>query len=71
LTLLYAPVYKSELFYDQEHFYHVLKTEFGDCEFLDYSHLDIPNEYRYDAHHLNKNGAKYFTKILAEVLKLK
>jgi hypothetical protein len=71
LTLLYCPVYKLELFYDQEYFYSVRNTMFGNCEFLDYSHLSIPNEYRFDAFHLNGKGAKYFTKILAEKLNLK
>jgi hypothetical protein len=70
LTLLYPPMYKPELFYDQEYYYRILKTNFGDCEFLDYSHLSIPDEYRYDAHHLNGQGAKYFTKILVEELGL-
>jgi hypothetical protein len=59
-------MYKPELYYDQEYFYQSLKMNFNDIEFWDYSHLNIPDEYRYDAHHLNGEGAKYFTKIFAE-----
>jgi hypothetical protein len=72
LTLLYCPMYKPELYYDQEYYYNVLKTKFNDIEYLDYSHLDIPMNFRRDAHHLNtKYGTPYFTQLLAERLGLK
>jgi hypothetical protein len=72
LTLLYCPMYNPELYYDQDYYYNVLKTKFGDVEFLDYSHLELPNEFRRDAHHLgNKKGSTYFTKVMAERLGLR
>jgi hypothetical protein len=64
-------MYKPELYYDQEYYYKILKTEFGDVEYWDYSHLDIPVNLRRDAHHLSsEEGASYFTKLIAEQLEL-
>lgn len=66
LILMQCPVLNLDYYYDMEYFYGNLKEEFGDIEFVDYSDLDIPFEYRYDAHHLNKNGAVYFTEKLKQ-----
>lgn len=66
LILLQCPVLHLEYYYDMDYFYNALHKEFSDIEFADFSELDIPDEYRYDPHHLNKAGAEYFTKILKE-----
>jgi hypothetical protein len=66
LTFLYCPMYKPELFYDQQYYYNALERHFGNIDLWDYSHFDIPIEYFKDAHHLNEVGAKYFTSILKE-----
>jgi hypothetical protein len=68
LILLYCPVYKPGLYYNQEYYYSILEKEFKNIEYWDYSSLDIPLEFRMDAHHLNKTGAKYFTEIIRERL---
>ena len=61
LYLLYCPVYKPELCYDQDYYYDAYKKYFSDVELLDYSHLPMEDYERYDAHHLNKRGAEIFT----------
>ena len=70
LTLLYCPMYKPELYYDQAYYYNILNMEFGNIEYLNYNNLDIPDNYRADSHHLNSRGAIYFTKTIAERLGL-
>jgi hypothetical protein len=64
LTFLYCPVYMPELYYDQQYYYEIIKNEFSEIELWDYSHLNIPVHYRADPHHLNEEGALYFTKIV-------
>ena len=61
---LYFPVYKPELFYDQQYYYSALRDSFPKLEVHDYSHLDLPDSCRFDAHHLNWNGAQVFTRRL-------
>jgi hypothetical protein len=68
LILLYCPVYKPELYYNQEYYYSILEKEFKDIEYWNYSDLDIPFKFRMDPHHLNKDGAKYFTEIIGRRL---
>jgi hypothetical protein len=64
LILLYCPVYKPELYYDHEYYYNVLETDFKNIEYWNYSDLDIPVNFRVDPHHLNKDGARYFSEII-------
>lgn len=61
LYLLYCPVYKPELSYDQDYYYSAYNKYFSDVELLDYSHLPMKDNERYDAHHLNQRGAEIFT----------
>lgn len=65
LSLIYCPMYKPEYYYDQNYFYSQLK-KFGDVKFYDYSHWTVPDSCRYDAHHLNEDGAKLFTRELMQ-----
>ena len=64
LYLLYMPMYKPQLFYDQKYYYEVYKEQFAKTELLDYSHWECPDNFRADEHHLNIFGAKMFTKEL-------
>ena len=66
LILLQCPVLHLDYYYDMDYFYHALQENYSDIEFADFSDLEIPDEYRYDPHHLNKDGADYFTKVLME-----
>lgn len=63
LSLIYCPMYKPDYFYNQNYFYSQLK-KFSDVKFYDYSHWAVPDSCRYDAHHLNADGAKLFTQEL-------
>ena len=66
LFLVYFPVYHPEYYYDQDYYYEQIgkiKPSEG-IKFLDYSNYPIPDSCRYDAHHLNKDGAEMFTKII-------
>lgn len=58
---IYYPVYKPEYYYDQTYYYETIRNKFPDLEVLDYSHWEVPDSARYDAHHLNKFGAQLFT----------
>ena len=71
LILLQCPVLHLDYYYDMDYFYNALRENFSDIEFADFSDLEIPDEYRYDPHHLNKDGAKYFTKVLMERYNIK
>lgn len=64
LYFVYPPVLEPELFYDQENYYDFHNQYYKNIELLDYSHLEIPKEYRKDKNHLNYYGANYFTKHL-------
>ena len=64
LFFIYCPVYKPELYYDQDYYYNAYKTHFSDVELFDYSHFPIPNDGFVDAHHLNYKGAMIFTQEL-------
>lgn len=68
LSLIYCPMYKPEYYYDQDYFFSQLKS-FSDVKFYDYSHWNVPDSCRYDAHHLNEDGAKLFTKELMKTFK--
>ena len=57
--------------YTMDYFYNALHENFSDIEFADFSDLEIPDEYRYDPHHLNMDGAEYFTKVLMERYNIK
>lgn len=70
LYLLYCPVYKPEFYYDQDYYYTVISKlkKNRNVTYLDYSHFNLPDSCRYDAHHLNAKGAKLFTtEILREI----
>lgn len=71
LILLYMPVFKPEEFFDHAYFYNAYDSLYSEVKFLDYSKLDIPENYRSDEHHLNKTGAKYFTERLYEDMRTK
>lgn len=62
--LIYLPMYNPEQFYDQSYYYNLYNTKYPDYELLDYSTMVIPDNYRADEHHLNKDGAIFFTKLL-------
>lgn len=66
LILLQCPVLHLDYYYDMDYFYKALHENFSDIEFVDFSNLEIPDEYRYDPHHLNKDGAEYFTNKLIQ-----
>lgn len=66
LYFLYCPVYKPEFYYDQDYYYNAYRENFNDVELLDYSHFNIDIKDRYDAHHLNANGAIVFTNELKQ-----
>jgi len=61
LFFIYCPVYKPELYYDQDYYYNAYKTNFGDVKLFDFSHFPIPEDGFVDAHHLNYKGAMIFT----------
>ena len=67
LYLIYFPMYHPEYFYDQDYYYERIK-ELGDVNYLDYSHFEMDDSLRFDAHHLNKNGAAVFTRQLCKDL---
>ncbi len=67
LYLLYCPMYKPEYYYDQDFFYERIK-QLGDVHFLDYSGMELADSLRYDAHHLNRQGAEVFTRQLCKDL---
>ena len=69
LVLIYCPMYKPEYYYDQDYYYRQLEG-LGKVTYLDYSHLEIEDSLRYDAHHLNKKGAEVFTRQLCNDLNL-
>lgn len=64
LYLLYYPVYRPELFYDQDFCNKNRIKYFSDVEYLDYSNWLCDDDERLDAHHLNYKGADQFTKEL-------
>ena len=70
LALIYCPMYKPEYYYDQSYYYTQLES-FSDVPFYDYSHWDVPDSCRYDAHHLNRKGAELFTQELKNIFDFK
>lgn len=66
LYLVGYPIYKESYFYDTHFCDSMRNLMFEDVDYLDFRILELPPEYRYDAHHLNKQGAKVLTKIIKE-----
>lgn len=64
MYFIYMPVLFASDFYDQEYYYNAYEQNFSQIELLDYNALDVPDSYRADEHHLNKEGAVFFTKKL-------
>lgn len=64
LYFVYFPMFKAEDYYDQEYYFHIYDKYFKDVELLNYRDLEIPDSLRYDEHHLNSDGAIWFTKFL-------
>ncbi len=62
LMFLETPTFHPEYFYDQDYFYRAYKENFSEIEFYDYSKWPMSDSERWDAHHLNHQGAKRFTK---------
>lgn len=52
--------------YDFKEFYKVYQQELGDIDFLDFSKMNIRQDYFWDIYHLNDRGADYFTTFLKE-----
>ncbi len=71
LYLVYYPVYKPELFYDQSFCDTSREKYFSDVEYLDYSHWPCSGRERMDAHHLNWQGAKLFTQFIKDSFGIK
>lgn len=71
LYFIETPVYHLEQIYDLDYYHKAYKKNFSEVEFVDFSNLDIPNEYRADGSHLNKQGASYFTELIKDSLKIK
>lgn len=71
LYLVYCPVYKPEYYYDQIYYYNMYKKNFSDVELLDYSNWPVNDNERYDAHHLNNEGAIKFTNELKKKFRIK
>lgn len=67
LVLLQCPVLHLDYYYDMDYFYHALHDNFSDIEFADFSNFEVPDDYRYDPHHLNNIGAELFTKELKRI----
>ena len=67
--LVSMPLYRAENFFDMDTFYRVLKEEFPDVEFWDYSNFPLGDDCRQDINHLNRWGAEIFSRELAERMK--
>lgn len=61
LYFVYYPVFAPEEYYDQSFFRKVYKEQFNTIELLDFNDFNIPDSLRADEHHLNAEGAIYFT----------
>ncbi|WP_116126270.1 hypothetical protein [Lewinella sp. IMCC34183] len=64
LIFLYMPMFRPSEFYDEEYYYATYRDQFSQIELLDYSDLELPDNFREDEHHLNKFGARFFTERL-------
>ena len=71
LYFIETPVYHIEDIYDTAYFYNVYRQAFSDVEFLDYSNWPIPMDERADGSHLNKRGARRFTRFLMNQHRMK
>lgn len=68
LIFLNTPIYNAEKYLDTSYFYKVLNEKFPDIELWDYMKLDIPDSHREDINHLNEQGARVFSLIIAKRL---
>lgn len=66
IIFLNLPLYHDDEFFDVPYFENLLKEKFPDVEFWDYADFPIPDDCRQDINHLNRWGAKIFSKELAE-----
>lgn len=67
LILVQPPKNKNSnryVFYDFKEFYQIYHNDFADIDFLDFSKMDISEEYFWDIFHLNDAGADYFSNFL-------
>lgn len=62
LIPLYCPIYRSEYTYDEAYCNRVLETEFPDLKRWDFHDAPFDSSERSDAHHLNPEGARRFTR---------
>lgn len=51
--------------YDHQMFYDIYYKKFKNIDFLDFSKLNMPDNYYWDINHVNIIGAEYFTNFLA------
>ena len=62
LIPVYCPIYRSEYTYDEAYCNRVLETEFPDLKRWDFHEAPFDSSERSDAHHLNPEGARRFTR---------
>lgn len=63
---LNTPVYNSRKYMRVDAFYALMNKEFQDVELWDYMDVDIPDEYRRDVNHLNRQGAEWMSEEIKE-----
>ena len=68
LIFLNTPIYNAEKYLDTSYFYKVLNEKFPNIELWDYMKLNIPDSHREDINHLNEQGARAFSQIIAKRL---
>ena len=71
LFFIETPVFQMEQIYDLDYYYKAYKENFSEVELLDFSNLEIPNEFRADGSHLNNSGANFFTELIKDSLNIK
>ena len=64
LYFLYLPVWKQDVAYDLDYYYNTYHEKFSEVELIDYSRIEMEDCERFDAHHLNSNGARKITPML-------
>jgi hypothetical protein len=69
LFFVYMPMFNKNDFYPIDKYYAAYSDNFSWVPLLDYSDWDCPDRYRADEHHLNAEGAKYFTVHLFQEMK--
>lgn len=64
LYLIYFPMFEPEDYYDQDYYQEIYNKFLKEIELLNFRDIEIPDSLRYDEHHLNIEGAIYFTDFL-------